>query len=766
MASTSRDEFTKGACHLAGFETKIYSQNGEDGIIRAIFDILGESDRLYVEIGCEDGQECNTRLLREGGWDGWMFDAVNQREEWNLFQERVDCENISAILNNHSVPKNFDLLSLDIDFNDFHVLNQVLRSYRPRVIVVEHNSSFGPTLDAVVPYLPHWNWDGTQWFGASLSAFCALALKFNYTPVYVESNGVNLFLVDSSEWGDLPVETPNDLYRAPKYGPRKNGHPPDSLGRPLLSSRHYLLNGVQRANTRFGVISFLGNDEYIGRAFLNGGYWEEAEVVAIGQKLNLARGTCIDVGSHVGSHAIAIAAQCPNISFICFEPQHILKLVLERNIAENSMWERIKVFGNAVAHKSCQVRLSNNFSDGSSANTPIRYDNGRPANYGGVQLGTGDTILDAVSLDNLKLSGIIYIKVDVEGAERLVFYGARELIQSQMPLILFENRVDRILDDDTLNFLQLEKEIRAFDIKNFLIDMGYELLPLGLDLLASPSNEFKLTMNSCIDPSCELAPTKSLSSMNISAILFQTWKTRDNLPDLFSKCRDSFLTATAGFARPLWSDDDNLEFISCNFSWFLPIYEKYPAEIYRADAVRYFFLYAYGGIYADLDVFCLRSLNSLAKFEGVLLGRMGTDPSMPHSIPNAIMASQARHPFWLVVIGKMIKAAEQGFDARPEHMTGPVILKQAFDIWNESKTLASEIVCDIQEKLPMLLAPADAKEVRVLDSYHWFPLDWTDSIHQRFRVELIKNRCHLSVDECKSLFPKSTMTTFWSHSWE
>lgn len=62
-------------------EKKIYSQNGEDGIIDYIFSKIGTTNKFSVEFGTGDGYECNTVYLMEKmGWKGLMMDYGSDKQ--------------------------------------------------------------------------------------------------------------------------------------------------------------------------------------------------------------------------------------------------------------------------------------------------------------------------------------------------------------------------------------------------------------------------------------------------------------------------------------------------------------------------------------------------------------------------------------------------------------------------------------------------------------------------------------------------------------
>lgn len=248
----------------------------------------------------------------------------------------------------------------------------------------------------------------------------------------------------------------------------------------------------------------------------------------------------------------------------------------------------------------------------------------------------------------------------------------------------------------------------------------------------------------------------------IPATIFQTWKSKTSLPENFNIWRSTFAEHNPSFKMILWDDEDNREFIRSEFPWFYKIYMKYPAEIYRADVVRYFYLYRYGGIYADLDVECLRSLDGLRREGDVVLGRMGTD--LDHSIPNAIMASKPKEEFWLLVIWLLQQIKD--IQRSPEFVTGPVILKAAVTLYYAGDPiLLKTAISAIRAKLPSSLKPPPRRSnVAILASRSLYPLDWTDSVHQVIRKRVLSGN-FLSTSEKMDLFPDAWVATYWSHSW-
>jgi len=211
---------------LARREATTYSQNGEDGVLTAIFEHVKVPSKYYVEFGVEDGRQRNTRLLQERfQWSGLLLDGGFEKPEINLHKAFISEANIVDLFTQHSVPRTFGLLSVDIDSYDFWVLKQILQGgYRPAVIVTEVNSQVASGLYTVAPAAVTKQsrlWGGTFEFGAAPEMFTALVSLHGYATVYCESRGVNCFHVQRDLLGKDDIRAlPDQPRQQPRYGGR------------------------------------------------------------------------------------------------------------------------------------------------------------------------------------------------------------------------------------------------------------------------------------------------------------------------------------------------------------------------------------------------------------------------------------------------------------------------------------------------------------------------------------------------------------------
>lgn len=218
---------------IAFIERREFAQNGEDGIINAIFAMIGTTNKYFVEFGVEDGIECNTRFLsKKRGWKGLLMDGSNEDVSINLHKEFITAENIESLFAKYQVPKELDLLSIDIDGNDYWIW-KVIDSYHPRVVIIEYNACFPWEESKTIPYEESFSWDKTDYYGATLQALVKLGETKGYTLVATDSCGVNAFFVlDELIEGNFYPPLGKDRYHPAAFkGKIGNKHPSDTKNR-------------------------------------------------------------------------------------------------------------------------------------------------------------------------------------------------------------------------------------------------------------------------------------------------------------------------------------------------------------------------------------------------------------------------------------------------------------------------------------------------------------------------------------------------------
>ena len=164
------------------------SQNGEDGLLKFIFDKIGTTNKYYIEFGAGDGTWLSNayyfRVMEN--WNGLLLEG-NEKEvkkgkrdnkELNLHCEMITHTNINSLFQKYNVPKHFDLLSLDIDSFDYWVWKG-LTEYNPNVVIIETNNGLPNNIPLILslngsPSIQQWK------FGANLLAMYDLAKEKGY----------------------------------------------------------------------------------------------------------------------------------------------------------------------------------------------------------------------------------------------------------------------------------------------------------------------------------------------------------------------------------------------------------------------------------------------------------------------------------------------------------------------------------------------------------------------------------------------------------
>jgi hypothetical protein len=208
MSSRKIDLASPSSWEFSGF-----SQNGEDGILDVLRGQLGSTNRYFLEIGAGDGIENNTTWLaiveKHGGVmiEGDAYRAARAVRMISSSNLGVECRHMFVVpglagqIVSLARQPDPDVFSLDIDGCDYYVAQALLDAgLRPRILVVEYNSVFGPERSATIEYRENFDFTlahPTQlYYGVSIAGWRTCLEKRGYRFVTVERNGVNAFFVD------------------------------------------------------------------------------------------------------------------------------------------------------------------------------------------------------------------------------------------------------------------------------------------------------------------------------------------------------------------------------------------------------------------------------------------------------------------------------------------------------------------------------------------------------------------------------------------
>lgn len=180
-----------------------YTQFGEAGIIKHIFEQITTRSKVAVEFGAGDGYSCSNTagLWKDQGWKAVLVEPDPER--FAVLESRAApfmpniCKkmaitptgpnSIGQLLSDNQITE-VDFMSIDVDGDDYQIFAEL--SCKPRVICIEFNPTIPPHIELRQCGLG----DG---FGASLLAMVRLGASKGYK--FVGANYCNAFFVEASE---------------------------------------------------------------------------------------------------------------------------------------------------------------------------------------------------------------------------------------------------------------------------------------------------------------------------------------------------------------------------------------------------------------------------------------------------------------------------------------------------------------------------------------------------------------------------------------
>jgi hypothetical protein len=231
--------------------------------------------------------------------------------------------------------------------------------------------------------------------------------------------------------------------------------------------------------------------------------------------------------------------------------------------------------------------------------------------------------------------------------------------------------------------------------------------------------------------------------MPVPRIIHQTWSD-ESPPERLASFQRAWRRLHPGWTYRLWTDAETRAFVAERYPWFLPTYDSYRSPIMRVDAARYLWMAHFGGVYADLDMEPVQSLDRLLGRcahgeDRLLVAREPASHCRLHGrsviLSNAFLACAPGHPAWREVLIELVKRSAW---PDPLSATGPFLLTDLY-----------------------LSSPRFARALTLLDPVVVSPLDKFDAWASA-QVRMGEDRAK---EPRRFLSPETVAIHHWMGSW-
>lgn len=200
-------------------------------------------------------------------------------------------------------------------------------------------------------------------------------------------------------------------------------------------------DNINTFKTKYGLVSLYDNEVFIGNEFKNGIYYDEKNLLDLKKYINSDK-DILEIGGHCGTSTLVYSTFISNSNKIyVYEPQKNMYALLKLNINQNNLTHKIIPCNKGVFCYNGIGNMNDIDLDGGSGNIQKRYneESNRPCNFGGVCLGQDGERINLVTIDSMNYINIGFIHCDAQGSESFIFSKAKNMLEKNRPVILFEN---------------------------------------------------------------------------------------------------------------------------------------------------------------------------------------------------------------------------------------------------------------------------------------------------------------------------------------
>jgi FkbM family methyltransferase len=350
-------------------------------------------------------------------------------------------------------------------------------------------------------------------------------------------------------------------------------------------------NNVITYNTKYGLVSLLKNELYIGNVFKSGQYWDEDTLFQLKKYIN-PEYNILEIGGHCGTSSIIYASYLSeNSKIYVYEPQLKMFEILLQNINQNNLQDKIIPKKMGIFCYEGIGNMNNIDLDGGGGEVQKRYNEEceLSCNFGGICLGNGGEQIQLTTIDKINVPNIGFIHCDAQGSENFIFSKSTDVLNKYKPVILYENNQEygKYLYENVCNTYSDYVNESKFDVKKYCVE----------NLQYSFIDKYNKSIDTLLIP----------PQPNFEKVIYITNKTID---EKLKNVANQWLQLNPEYTVELYDDKRCLDFLLKYYGQkYCDIFHYIKDGPIKCDFFRACIIYVYGGVYADADIRPIVPLN-------------------------------------------------------------------------------------------------------------------------------------------------------------